>query len=121
MDFCNHTDDYQFESTAALLANIINQSGSFFAPETRMSARPKPVNTLNPTSYQYKIPFTDLYDDEEANSKMLETLTSFLYDIQDIGARTYTYISTLNYCMWAAKANVKCHCLDVLILWWVNR
>ena len=34
---------------------------------------------------------------------MLENVDVLLYDIQDIGARTYTYISTLNYCMQAAQ------------------
>ena len=34
---------------------------------------------------------------------MLEGIDVLLYDIQDIGARTYTYISTLNYAMRAAQ------------------
>ena len=34
---------------------------------------------------------------------MLKNIDILLYDIQDIGARTYTYISTLNYCMIAAQ------------------
>ncbi len=34
--------------------------------------------------------------------EMLSGIDILLYDIQDIGARTYTYISTLNYCMVAA-------------------
>lgn len=34
---------------------------------------------------------------------MLRDVEVLLYDIQDIGARTYTYISTLNYAMKAAK------------------
>jgi uncharacterized protein YbbC (DUF1343 family) len=34
---------------------------------------------------------------------MLEGIDLLLYDVQDIGARTYTYISTLNYCMIAAQ------------------
>ncbi len=36
-------------------------------------------------------------------ASMLEDVDLLLYDIQDIGARTYTYISTLNYCMIAAQ------------------
>jgi uncharacterized protein YbbC (DUF1343 family) len=35
---------------------------------------------------------------------MLAGVDVLLYDIQDIGARTYTYISTLNYAMRAAEA-----------------
>ncbi len=34
---------------------------------------------------------------------MLRDIDVLLYDVQDIGARTYTYISTLNYAMKAAK------------------
>ena len=35
---------------------------------------------------------------------MLDGVDVLLYDIQDIGARTYTYISTLAYVMQAAKS-----------------
>ena len=35
--------------------------------------------------------------------EMLNGIDVLLFDIQDIGARTYTYISTLNYCMVAAE------------------
>jgi uncharacterized protein YbbC (DUF1343 family) len=34
---------------------------------------------------------------------MLRNVDVLVYDIQDIGARSYTYISTLNYCMVAAQ------------------
>ncbi|MFZ5646529.1 MAG: DUF1343 domain-containing protein [Bacillota bacterium] len=34
---------------------------------------------------------------------MLKDVDALVFDIQDIGARTYTYMSTLNYCMAAAK------------------
>ncbi|MGE5484228.1 MAG: exo-beta-N-acetylmuramidase NamZ domain-containing protein [Ignavibacteriales bacterium] len=34
---------------------------------------------------------------------MLKDIDVLLYDVQDIGARTYTYISTLNYAMKAAR------------------
>lgn len=37
--------------------------------------------------------------------EMLSNIDILVYDIQDIGARSYTYISTLNYCMIAAKAS----------------
>ncbi len=35
--------------------------------------------------------------------EMLRGIDVLVFDIQDIGARTYTYISTLNYCMVAAQ------------------
>lgn len=36
-------------------------------------------------------------------AEMLEDIDLLIFDIQDIGARTYTYMSTLNYCMVAAQ------------------
>ena len=51
----------------------------------------------------YGIPVYSLYGATRMpTEEMLEGLDFLLYDIQDIGARTYTYISTLNYCMKAA-------------------
>ena len=38
---------------------------------------------------------------------MLQNVDVLLFDMQDIGSRTYTYISTLNYVMKAAKKNNK--------------
>jgi hypothetical protein len=38
---------------------------------------------------------------------MLKDIDLLIYDIQDIGARSYTYISTLNYCMIAAQRDGK--------------
>ena len=35
--------------------------------------------------------------------EMLRDIDVLLFDVQDIGARTYTYMSTLNYCMVAAE------------------
>lgn len=35
--------------------------------------------------------------------EMLSNIDVLVFDIQDIGARSYTYMSTLNYCMVAAK------------------
>ncbi len=44
---------------------------------------------------------------------MLKGIDILIYDIQDIGARSYTYISTLNYCMQAAaKYNLPVVVLD---------
>ncbi len=50
------------------------------------------------------IPVFSLYgDNREPSEAMLREVDVLLFDIQDIGARTYTYISTLNYAMKAAK------------------
>lgn len=50
------------------------------------------------------IPVYSLYGATRTPTEaMLEDIDVLLYDVQDIGARTYTYISTLRYAMKAAK------------------
>ena len=49
------------------------------------------------------IPVYSLYGDTRKPTKdMLSNIDTLIFDIQDIGARSYTYMSTLNYCMIAA-------------------
>ncbi|HAX97680.1 MAG TPA: hypothetical protein DCY12_01970 [Candidatus Atribacteria bacterium] len=107
----NHTGlNSQFESTAALLANN-HQTNlvALFAPEHGLDGKAKAGEYVESYLHdQYKIPVYSLYGPtRKPTPKMLENIDLLLYDIQDIGARTYTYISTLNYCMWAAKENGK--------------
>ncbi|MDO5713998.1 MAG: DUF1343 domain-containing protein [Tissierellia bacterium] len=53
---------------------------------------------------RYQLPVYSLYGKTRKPSKdMVKNLDVFVYDMQDIGSRTYTYISTLNYVMKAAK------------------
>ncbi len=60
-------------------------------------------------SYQHEklgIPVYSLYGKTRMpTAEMLSDIELLIYDIQDIGARSYTYISTLNYCMIAAAEN----------------
>lgn len=50
------------------------------------------------------IPVYSLYGDTRMPTEdMLRNIDVLIFDIQDIGARSYTYISTLNYAMAAAK------------------
>ncbi|WP_035101584.1 DUF1343 domain-containing protein [Aneurinibacillus terranovensis] len=50
------------------------------------------------------IPVYSLYGDTRMpTADMLRNVDVLVFDIQDIGARSYTYMSTLNYCMKAAK------------------
>jgi len=54
------------------------------------------------------IPVYSLYGStRKPTAEMLKNIDVLLFDIQDIGSRTYTYMSTLNYCMIAAKENGK--------------
>jgi uncharacterized protein YbbC (DUF1343 family) len=50
------------------------------------------------------LPVYSLYGKTRMPSEeMLRDIDMLLFDIQDIGARSYTYMSTLNYCMVAAQ------------------
>lgn len=54
------------------------------------------------------IPVYSLYGaTRKPTPSMLANVDVLVFDIQDIGARTYTYISTMNYAMKAAKENNK--------------
>jgi uncharacterized protein YbbC (DUF1343 family) len=51
-----------------------------------------------------RIPVHSLYGDvRKPTAAMLRDIDVLVFDIQDVGARYYTYISTMNYCMIAAK------------------
>ena len=53
---------------------------------------------------RFSIPVYSLYGATRMPTQMmLQGIDVLLFDIQDIGARTYTYMSTLHYCVVAAK------------------
>lgn len=53
---------------------------------------------------QLGIPVYSLYGETRMPTQdMFQKIDVLLFDIQDIGARTYTYMSTLNYCLVAAQ------------------
>ena len=60
------------------------------------------------------VPIISLYGkNKKPSSKQLEKIDVLLFDIQDVGARFYTYISTLHYVMEAAaEKNIKIIVLD---------
>ncbi|ACB84259.1 exo-beta-N-acetylmuramidase NamZ domain-containing protein [Natranaerobius thermophilus] len=56
------------------------------------------------THEEHDIPVFSLYGQtREPTREMLSKVDVLLFDIQDIGARSYTYISTLNYSMMASE------------------
>lgn len=58
------------------------------------------------TDEKLNIPVYSLYGQtREPSKEMLKDIEVLIFDIQDIGSRTYTYISTLNYVMKAAAKN----------------
>jgi uncharacterized protein YbbC (DUF1343 family) len=61
---------------------------------------------LSTTDKKTKLPVFSLYgDSKKPTAEMLNDIDLILYDIQDIGVRFYTYISTLYYVLEAAAEN----------------
>ncbi len=60
------------------------------------------------------LPVYSLYGEtRRPTAEMLKDLDALVFDVQDIGARFYTYITTMAYCMEAsAKANIPFYVLD---------
>ncbi len=68
----------------------------------------------NSIDVQTGIPIISLYGKmKKPTKKQLDGINLMIFDIQDVGVRFYTYISTLNYIMEAcANANIKLIILD---------
>ncbi len=60
------------------------------------------------------LPVFSLYGDtRRPSAEMLKDVDALVFDIQDVGARFYTYITTMAYCMEeASKANIPFYVLD---------
>ncbi len=60
------------------------------------------------------VPVYSLYGDvQRPTAQMLEGIDALVFDIQDVGARFYTYITTLGYCLEAAgKKGMEFYILD---------
>ena len=88
---------------------------AIFGPEH--GARGDIQDALNVQSHvdQYTgLPVYSLYGDHrKPTGEMLDGIDALVFDIQDCGARFYTYVSTLTYCMGsAAEHGVKMVVLD---------
>ena len=96
----------QGRSTIDALANDPTvQLVALYGPEHGIDGQAKAGASVE--SYTHptlNIPVYSLYGATRMPTEtMLKDIDVLLYDVQDIGARTYTYISTLNYAMKAAK------------------
>ncbi len=78
---------------------------ALYAPEHGIDGKAKAGEYLE--SYidrKLNIPVYSLYGKTRMpTGDMLKNIDTLIFDIQDIGARSYTFISTLNYCMVAAQ------------------
>ncbi len=115
----NHTAvNARLETTISLLKNQAGRHGfkvaAFFAPEHGLTGSSHANDWIKDGKDPDGIPVYSLHGASKRPTKeMLEDLDILLFDIQDIGSRSYTYISTLFYAMEeAAKHNVEVIVLD---------
>ncbi len=118
---CNHTAldrqgrhivDLLFQSRRANIVALFGPEHSIrgdvdaSASDTKDEKTGLPVFSL----YNLSLPREQRY---RPTPEMLRGIDTLVYDIQDIGARYYTYIATLGYCLEAAaKQNIKVMVLD---------
>lgn len=66
------------------------------------------VETADETDPQYGIPMFSLYGDvRRPNGQMMSSADVFLFDLQDLGCRIYTFVTTLLYLLEAAEDHGK--------------
>ncbi|MBO4282130.1 MAG: DUF1343 domain-containing protein [Bacteroidales bacterium] len=103
----NHTaligQTHLVDSLHALGVDIVR----IFAPEHGFRGRAEAGQTVaNDTDAKTGIPIVSLYGKrKKPTAEDMQGIDLVLFDIQDVGARFYTYISTLHYLMEAAAEN----------------
>lgn len=115
----NHTGvNSKLESTAELIKKNADRYRytlqAFFAPEHGFKGLERSEKWLQDEKDQDGIHIYSLYGKtKRPTSEMLQEIDTLIYDIQDIGSRSYTYISTLCYMMEeAAKHKIRVIVLD---------
>lgn len=95
--------DSSFNSTIDVLYASTKLT-SLFAPEHGIRGAVDAGGTVGAdTDAKTGLPVYSLYGTtRHPSEEMLATIDAFVYDIQDVGARFYTYISTMKYAMQAA-------------------
>ena len=95
--------DSNFESTIDILNDAVELT-TLFAPEHGIRGAEDAGDTVeNGIDSKTGLPIYSLYGDtKQPTPEMLENVDILVYDIQDVGARFYTYISTMYYGMKAA-------------------
>ncbi|MGZ3634252.1 MAG: exo-beta-N-acetylmuramidase NamZ family protein [Parachlamydiaceae bacterium] len=104
----NHTAiTSQHLSTLDALKQLAKKEGftiaAIFAPEHGLTGSIHAEENIDDSKDEDRIPIYGLYGKTRRPTEaMLKNLDVLVYDIQDIGSRSYTYISTLFYVMEAA-------------------
>jgi uncharacterized protein YbbC (DUF1343 family)/CubicO group peptidase (beta-lactamase class C family) len=81
---------------------------ALLSPEHGIRGALDQANISNSTDEKTGLPIYSLYGETKApTSEMLNEIDTLVFDIQDVGARFYTYISTLGLALEAAAKNKK--------------
>lgn len=109
----NHTsllpeDDYSTHLLDYLLANDI-QVTTIFTPEHGFRGTADAGEKVDSgTDAQTGLPIVSLYgNNKKPSAEQLKNVDVLVFDIQDVGARFYTYISSMHYAMEACAENGK--------------
>lgn len=100
--------DSMYRSTVDVLAEKVNLV-ALFAPEHGIRGAVKAGDSVgNAIDKKSGLPVYSLYGaDKKPTPAMLENIDVLVFDIQDVGARAYTYIYTMAYAMQACKEQGK--------------
>jgi uncharacterized protein YbbC (DUF1343 family) len=87
---------------------------AIFSPEHGIEGTDERVTIQDKVDQKTRVPIYSLYGEtRRPTRKMLQGLDALVYDIQDVGARYYTYITTMAYCMEeAAREGIRFVVLD---------
>jgi uncharacterized protein YbbC (DUF1343 family) len=87
---------------------------AIFSPEHGIRGTEESDTIENTVDQRTQVPIYSLYGrTRRPTSKMLEGLDALVYDIQDVGVRHYTYITTMAYCIEeAARRGIRFFVLD---------
>jgi uncharacterized protein YbbC (DUF1343 family) len=104
---CNHASvGPRFEHVIDRLAASDGvRLGAIFGPQHgfRSDVQDNMVETPHREDRQYRVPLYSLYSEtREPTAEMLKQLDVLVIDLQDVGARIYTYIYTMANCLRAA-------------------
>ncbi len=106
---CNHTSLLSSGGhlVDALLENKNLTVNAIFTPEHGFKGKTEAGQLIDYKNNLYKeVPILSLYGkDKKPSKETLKDVDVLIFDIQDVGARFYTYISTLYYILEAAGEN----------------
>ena len=107
-DYSHITDIFQKRSDCRLSAVFGPQHGLFGQTQDNM------IEWQGEIHPNFKIPIFSLYGEHrKPGNEMLEHIDALIIDLQDVGARLYTYIWTVKLCMEAcSEANIPIWLLD---------